>query len=1379
MHYTHKFPLSFRLLQLITIFCLSLVIRAQNLVPQITELSTEDGFSDMNWNTVLQDSRGFVWIGTNYGLNRYDGYEVTSYTQIKNNLQANLISTIVEDNKGYIWIGYPILYDFNSGGAKGIDILDPITKKIVPIEKKFKKLPFLVSELTFLKNSSVHKQHIWIGTKNGEIYYYNGQEFKLKYTHFTSLPINNIIECPNQTIWVKINGFPIYTIYAISSNGEILDKISPFKNNLNDYLKMITSRDSNDLILHSSSKSFYIKKIGFPLEKVIAPKYNHKQLTIYEPLKQFWAWEIDSASQELTQYINIYDYNLQFISKIRTPASFLKTPFFKGFIPNNDNANGSWLVPYTDHKGYIIYMNTSPFHKKLCAEEEEALLNYYARGMLELPNNEILYAGTIFLKDKTSVYSSSNILNNGLNLLEDDNHNIWFSREDKELYKVCLNSKKQWAICETYAYPKGQLKENLVGKLNGYWGMHQDKNGRIWLGHNLGLSYVDTTLKQLILYQKYNGFDAIKKGLVYHFHENDDGIWIASQAGLFLLDSQKGLVAHYHSHGEKDNYLPYDHIAHIHEDEDGFFWIASKGGGLIKWHPKTKEHRQYTTEDGLSHNIVYAVYQDAYNNLWMSSDRGIMRFNKTTELINIYLPRNGIAQEEFNTKAHLQTKDGTIYFGGIAGVTVFHPKDFQYSSKQKETSLQISSVLKRNESTGDFEEITAEVLTQNTIRLAPTDKSFLIKLALLDFQNSKANKYAYKINGLDQNWTYINQPEIRINSLPYGNYTFITKAQGSNGSWAQQRVRIQLEILRPFYLHWWFILASISFCLLCIYALVKRQTKQLNARKIELEQEVLKRTKKIEEDKKTIEEQAADLRALDELKSRFFANISHELRTPLTLILGPISYLLSSNSFDESLTRKYLKTMGKNGKNLLLLIEEILDLSKLDADKLEVHEEEVNLLLFLRRIFTAFDAQAEYLGIHNNLVYQLDKNLQVLLDANKVEKIINNLLSNALKFTPRGASISMQVTQLEHTFCIKVIDKGQGIHPKDLAHIFERFYQSKQANQIAQGGTGIGLALSHELATLMKGSLTAQSTLGQGTSFQFLFPAKIVHSVQDNSTVETTENETLNKDIHTYSLPDNLKILVVEDNDDMRAFLVELLTPFYNLASVGNGLKALEYLEEHPNTIDLIISDLMMPEMDGFELLKRVKADNSLRKIPLIMLTARAGQKDKLTALTIGVDSYLTKPFVMEELLAQVSNTLYNYHQRKTWQLELDPEEENNLISTEDSTPTLSLEDQEWIKTVEDYTLKNLSNSSFNVSQLYLEMNMTDRTFRRNLKRITGMSSVKYIRELRLQKARELLDIRKYNSIQQVCAAVGFGTPHYFTKQFKDRFGKLPTDYLT
>jgi CheY-like chemotaxis protein/two-component sensor histidine kinase len=510
----------------------------------------------------------------------------------------------------------------------------------------------------------------------------------------------------------------------------------------------------------------------------------------------------------------------------------------------------------------------------------------------------------------------------------------------------------------------------------------------------------------------------------------------------------------------------------------------------------------------------------------------------------------------------------------------------------------------------------------------------------------------------------------------------------------------------------------------------------------------------------------------------------------LTLILGPASYLLNNpTKFNKQTAIKTLKDINKNGNNLLQLIEEILDLSKLDAHKLELFEEEVHVQTFLRRIVLAFEPQAIYQEISFQFQFQARQDLCLLLDLKKVEKVLNNLISNAIKYTPPDGRVQILISENTSTILLEVKDNGQGIHPDDLPHVFERFFQTKQTSKIEQGGTGVGLALSIELAQFMQGSLTVESVYNQGSTFTFSLPKK---EVDLNSDIIAASNtpliETLEFEAESLIVPQQsqkeFKVLIVEDNDDMRRFVEQLLSDVYTVSSVGNGKKAIDYLEEHEGQIDLIVSDVMMPIMDGFELLNQVKKHPVWRKIPVILLTARADQMDKLQALTTGVDDYLTKPFSNEELLVRTKNLLYNYHQRKLWQIEqTQPNKETlSMDQFQDrktiEQPKISEEDQLWIKEVAVCVQSNFSNNSFNATQLYLDMHMAEMTFRRRLRKITGLTGNKYLKEFRLQEARKLLEQKKYNTLQQVCYAVGFSDPQYFSKQYKSRFGKAPRGYF-
>ena len=519
------------------------------------------------------------------------------------------------------------------------------------------------------------------------------------------------------------------------------------------------------------------------------------------------------------------------------------------------------------------------------------------------------------------------------------------------------------------------------------------------------------------------------------------------------------------------------------------------------------------------------------------------------------------------------------------------------------------------------------------------------------------------------------------------------------------------------------------------------------------------------------------LKKLDELKTQFFTNVSHELRTPLTLINGPLENALQ-NTKDKS-QQKSIATAFKNSKKLSNLVNEILDFSKLEAGKLEVQLKKVELNHFIKRIFTAFESMAEIRGIKLNFNSNIPHNLITGVDDNKLEKIINNLVSNAIKFTKRNGQVSLKVDcplnsnrfespdndDINAAVNLSVSDTGSGIHSEDLPYVFERFYQSQQKSESLQGGTGIGLALSKELAELMNGKLTAESTWQEGSTFILNIPVTV--TVADVS-VKTDSDEFVDDDSTPAFTPlfingKKPKILIVEDNYEMSRYLNELLSEEYNCTIAHDGREALKKLKQQ--SFDLISADVMMPNMDGFTFRKEVNKDERFKGIPFIMLTARAIEEDKLKGLQLGVDDYITKPFSKLELKARIHNLLLNKIQRDEWKQQKEEQEE---------TPNVELS---FIQQVEMIVLKNIDDTDFKVNDLAEAMNYSQRQLSRILKKHIGLSPVAYILEIRLQKARQLLEQKKYDSVKEVQFEVGIDSASYFTSKFKERFGKSPSEY--
>lgn len=539
-----------------------------------------------------------------------------------------------------------------------------------------------------------------------------------------------------------------------------------------------------------------------------------------------------------------------------------------------------------------------------------------------------------------------------------------------------------------------------------------------------------------------------------------------------------------------------------------------------------------------------------------------------------------------------------------------------------------------------------------------------------------------------------------------------------------------------------------------------------------------------------------ELEALDQSKSRFFANISHELRTPLTLISSPLKFILATETLELTpATIQMLQLMERNTKQLGVLVDDLLDLSKLEVSKLELQEAEVSIRYLLTKIASNYDSLAVHLGIRYHIELADLPDHWLMLDAVKVEKILNNLLSNAIKHTPSGGSVELIAQQENDQLIIHIRDSGQGIAKSDLPYIFERYYQSQQAEVMLQGGTGIGLALAKELSHLMKGEIAVDSELGKGSTFTLSLPYQEkdpTYRLDESSRVLKEEisldhlvvanvSSLINKQHH---------VLIVEDHPEIQAFIANLLQQNYHIHLATHGKEALHILEKE--TIDLIVSDVMMPEMNGFELLEHIKGHDDYRSIPVIMLTALDREESKLQALTIGVDDYMSKPFSPQELLARAHNLVLRYKSRQEacQQASQDRSEEvlqavysNDPIFKEESREEIAdtivtKYDIKWIKAVESTIREEIENSNFTLMELADKFHLSERQFRRKIKEVTGLSPKKYEQEIILQKARELLEDGKYGNTTAIAYSVGMSHVTRFSKLYEARFGKKPSEYF-
>ena len=643
------------------------------------------------------------------------------------------------------------------------------------------------------------------------------------------------------------------------------------------------------------------------------------------------------------------------------------------------------------------------------------------------------------------------------------------------------------------------------------------KGNQLWIGQNKGLKCYDLTKEEVLEFDNYNEFSMFPSSKIHFFKEIDEEhLWICTNTGLYLCSKEKGLIARY-GNTEKDEYhLPAKEFFHISEAKDGGYWLASMNG-LIRWkNPLFTNGQIYQTQipqiqhfispNHLITNEILAVYEDDFGFVWMPTPHGLIQFEIETSLSKTYSKLDGLSNPGLQEYAHAQGEDGTLYIGSYEGFNIFHPKDFKDVKFDANVPLVITDFEQYEDQSQRIEYRLEQLLKYSKIILKPGDKFFNIRVALSDYRAAEQHRFAYKIEGYQEEWIEGRSNLIRISGLPYGNFDLRIKGRLANGLYSTSELNIPIQVLKPFYFQWWFILFCLAAIILASIWWYTRRTSILLKKQAELELIVQHSTEAIRDKNKKLEHQTRELQRLDKVKTRFFANVSHELRTPLTMMLGPLGTMITSKKLDPK-NEKLTILVKQNTQHLLKLVNEILDLTKLEASKMELQEKNVMLYEVMQRLLGAFESYAQRQNIQFEFHCEIDKYLQIRLDAAKFEKVLNNLLSNAFKFTPKGQKITVRIKDLATHIQLEVEDTGRGIAPTDLPRIFERFYQSTQIDALTEGGTGIGLAICMEFAKLMNANLSVESTLGEGSTFSFRFPKKEVMGIIEKKRIIIPEKE--------------------------------------------------------------------------------------------------------------------------------------------------------------------------------------------------------------------------------------------------------------------------------
>lgn len=941
-------------------------------------------------------------------------------------------------------------------------------------------------------------------------------------------------------------------------------------------------------------------------------------------------------------------------------------------------------------------------------------------------------------------------------------------------------------------------------------------NNGIWIGANQGLYFYDIQHDNLTSPLPDRMAENIR-GSIGSIIDQANRLWIGCLEGVYIIDlksrdTKNGTFAYRHLKYKLNdpNSELIEKITCFYQSKDGTLWLGSNGNGLYKRtedEQKQEKFISYTTDNGLSSNSVRGILEDDKGQLWIATNKGLSKLSPTHETFVNYNQQDGLANAHFYWNAACLSKDHTLYFGHMQGLSSIGNE--LPVPEINNSAIRFTQLIVGNETIKAGNGLLAEdIAVTPCIEIHESSKSFALEFSALNFENDHTAAYSYRLIGFDKHWIQLpdNRRYVSYTNLSAGTYTLQVKYQSADGNLNEKTAELKIIIKPYFYKTGWFMLIILTVMALFIrlfyqwrirnykrqrellHKKVEQRTHELNEQKQLLEQntkELSQQNQMLKEQNEKIKRQKMQLarmtRKVQELtldKIAFFTNITHEFRTPITLIIGPIERALKL-SYNPQVIEQ-LHFVERNSKYLLSLVNQLMDFRKVESGKLEIVKNKYNFRKFANELIIPFSVFAKERNIELRCYYHLLADT-INYDEEAMHKVLTNLLSNAIKFTPNGGTVSLFIALLpagenqKAQLYISVRDTGNGIPANDIDRIFDRFYQSQGQTKYpmyGQAGTGIGLYLCKRIIEMQEGTIYAKNNLTGGCSIRILLPLKPEEIGEDETTAQTAAQLALPGPEMPNDLPQKgICILVVEDNSDMRAYIRSILQENYQVLEAANGAEALNML--HTQHVDFIISDLMMPVMDGIELSHHVKEDINISHIPFLMLTAKTSQEARIESYRMGVDEYLLKPFDEELLMARIENMLES---RKRYQqkfaLNMDVEALN--IAEESG-------DKKFLDRVMEVIKTHYKESDFEVTYFCEAVGVSKTLLNQKLQSLIGQSTGQFIRNYRLNLARELLlkkKGRKDVSISEIAYEVGFNDPKYFTRCFSKEFNIKPSELL-
>lgn len=1364
----------------------SMLAYSQNQDFRFAHLTTDNGLSQSNITCILQDRKGFMWFGTFNGLNRYDGYEFEVFHYRPNDSQSlshNYISMLFEDHNGYLWVGTS-------------DGLNRYNRQMHSFKsyKHQDNNPNSISDNQIETIFEDSKGRLWIGTRNGGLALFHPEnESFIHYFHdendkksLSSNFIRVLFEDSDGNLWIAHgNG-------AIDILNESLNEFE----HLSIHGKKLTdSRIS--AIVESPNKNIWIATQGNGLYRLKRENGKLNQIAYYSTASRN-GYRISSniilclmIDRQNKLWIGTEDSGINILDLETNTFQYCKhDPFNQSSLNHNsiwsiyeDRAGTIWIGTYAYGINLLTGRNSYFQHYQHHPGNNNCLSHDMVNSFVEDKDNHLWVAtdggGLNFFERKNNRFIHFNRENSNIgtdvivSLFEDTRGRLWIGTWADGLYQFDKKTKK----FIQYNKEKDGLASNRILNIS------EDKDGGLWLCTFWGgLTYFNIDNQMTAVYDKNNSglSDNDVRVLIQDF---DGNLWIGTDVGLDFFNLPAKTFINYKHDEQNESSLSKGFVHSIIQASDSTIWIGTTDG-LNKLDRKAQKFSHYNTENGLPNNEIKCIIESEGGILWLSTNKGISRFDIKSGVFKNYDVSDGLQGNEFNARSGIKTIRGEIIFGGNSGFNVFMPDDLDENTFIPPVIITDFKIFNNPVPIGEEKSPLQKNISETSkIRLSYRDAVFSFEFVALNYISSEKNQYAYLMQGFEHNWNYVRSTRTATyTNLDPGEYIFKVKAANNDGLWNEEGVAIKIIIDPPLWKTWWAYLiqallgiAVISF-VLNYFISRQRLRNALKLEHLELEK----------------------MYELDQMKTQFFSNISHEFHSPMTLILSPLEKLITSQVTDDRI-KNSLILIQRNAQRLQRMTNQLKDLQKLETDDLQLSLSRGDIIRYIREIVLSFQDYALDHRIHFN--FKAEPEVVIAwFDADKLDKIIYNLLSNAFKFTPDQGEITVAVSIIASDRMAKseqrkdraaryvelsVQDSGIGIPDDKIEHIFQRYFHLEDYQGQHYDGSGVGLAFVYELIKLYHGEIVVNSVEGQGAKFTVQIPLDEQY-LEENQLVgefnitpidmatsqdlagmdsdDSDDSQTLNPEV---AVKDIAVILIVEDDQDVRDYIQSSLESKYRIFCAENGLEGFKRaLKIIP---DLIISDVKMPEMSGIELCNQLKADEKTSHIPIILLTAYSSRESKIEGLIKGADAYLTKPFSIDVLEAQVTNLLESrrkLREKFSRELLLGPKK---IVITDI--------DEKFLQRVMEMIEKHISDEKFNAEILSKKIGMSRMQLYRKLRGLTDQTVHEFIRTIRLKRAAQLFE-EKRMTITEVAFEVGFNDLTYFARCFRKQYQKSPSEYV-